>query len=183
MCAATTSHMTHRTSISLESEELPLSQKNQDGAKEEKKKKKKRIDFRPRVTTDGPTKSLSLHNSDMDVMASMIGHSVVHRTQKTGQKILCLDGGGVKVGDIEIPSTDCDQLGGTTLYFGIISSPVVLMDDWLHTALLLLLSLTVEPHYNYNIVVTYGQTNSSCRGQVVALWGYTYIHNYIHMNV
>ena len=89
--------MTCGISISLENEAIPSSQKKQSGVK---KKKKKRIDFRSRVTTDGPTRSLSTRNSDMDVMASMIGHSVVHRTQKTGQKILCLDGGGVKVGDI-----------------------------------------------------------------------------------
>ena len=44
-------------------------------------------------------RSLSIYNPQMDVLTSIIGHSVVHRTSEDigGQKILCLDGGGVKV--------------------------------------------------------------------------------------
>ena len=42
---------------------------------------------------------MSLFNPGMDVLTSIIGQSVVHRNSENqgGQRILCLDGGGVKV--------------------------------------------------------------------------------------
>ena len=45
-------------------------------------------------------KSLSEHNPDMEVMDSIIGQSVARARvvqQQQDQRILCLDGGGIKV--------------------------------------------------------------------------------------
>ena len=45
-------------------------------------------------------KSLSGHNPDMEVMDSIIGQSVVRANtvqQQQDQRLLCLDGGGIKV--------------------------------------------------------------------------------------
>ena len=61
------------------------------------KTRRKRIHFQHQLTSDGPTKSLSTLNRDMDVMTSKFGIGVVHHTPTTGQRILSLDGGGVKV--------------------------------------------------------------------------------------
>ena len=49
-------------------------------------------------SSDGPMRSLSTFNNDVDVLKSIIGESVVpHKALAVGQRILCLDGGGVKV--------------------------------------------------------------------------------------
>ena len=74
---------------------LPLSF-GEDGRSKEKRRRKKCL---RQPSSEGPMRSLSIYNPQMDVLTSIIGHSVVHRTSENigGQKILCLDGGGVKV--------------------------------------------------------------------------------------
>ena len=56
-----------------------------------------------RQNSETARRSQSSHNPDMEVMDSIIGQSVVraHLVQKREDlRILCLDGGGIKVRDI-----------------------------------------------------------------------------------
>ena len=53
-----------------------------------------------RKNSEAALKFQSDHNPDMEVMDSVIGHSVVKALaaqQQESQKVLCLDGGGMKV--------------------------------------------------------------------------------------
>ena len=63
------------------------------------KRRKKKVGCLRQPSSEGPMRSLSIYNPHMDVLTSIIGQSVVHRTSENvgGQRILCLDGGGVKV--------------------------------------------------------------------------------------
>ena len=80
---------------------LPLSY-GEDGRSKEKKRKR-RVGILHQPSSDAPMRSLSIYNPQMEVLTSIIGHSVVHRTSENvgGQKILCLDGGGVKVNKLQ----------------------------------------------------------------------------------
>ena len=74
-------------------------------------------------SSDGPMRSLSTFNCGMDVLTSIIGEGVVLRdaARAGGQKVLCLDGGGVKVGGVwflaAVAQYDCYALFFCRVWF------------------------------------------------------------------
>ena len=79
---------------------LPLKY-GEEGKTKEKRRRRKAAFLRQPSSSNGPMRSFSIYNPEMEVLTSIIGYSVVHRTSEKlgGQRVLCLDGGGVKVKD------------------------------------------------------------------------------------